>query len=81
MFSFDDTAHVVRDDQYARVTDAFVADSDTRQFMQQHNPQAFHDMCERLLEAVQRGLWQEPGAYPELLEQQLLQTEQLLEAR
>ncbi|MFG5775489.1 cobaltochelatase subunit CobN [Comamonas sp. J-3] len=81
LFAFDATAQVVRDDQYARVTDAFVADADTRQFMQQHNPQAFHGLCERLLEAVQRGLWQEPGDYPELLEQHLLQTEQLLEAR
>ena len=81
LFAFDATARVVRDDQYARVTDAFVADQDTRAFLQQHNPAAFHDICERLLEAIQRGLWQDSGDYAGLLEQQLLGTEQLLENR
>ncbi|WP_159912683.1 cobaltochelatase subunit CobN [Pantoea sp. 18069] len=81
LFAFDATARVVRDDQYARVTDAFVADADMRDFLQRHNPAAFHDICERLLEAVQRGLWQDSGDYQSLLEQQLLAAEQLLENR
>jgi len=81
LFAFDATARVVRDDQYARVTDAFVADADTREFLQQHNPAAFHGICERLLEAQQRGLWQDSGDYQALLEQQLLEAEQLLEQR
>ncbi len=81
LFAFDATARVVRDDQYARVTDAFVIDAGTRAFLQQHNPAAFHGICERLLEAVQRGLWQDSGDYQPLLEQQLLEAEQLLENR
>ena len=81
LFAFDATARVVRDDQYARVTDAFVADADTRDFLQQHNPAAFHDICERLLEAIGRGLWEDSGDYQPLLEQHLLATEQLLESR
>ncbi|RGE40110.1 cobaltochelatase subunit CobN [Comamonas testosteroni] len=81
LFAFDATARVVRDDQYARVTDAFVADEETRSFMQQHNLQAFHGMCERLLEAMARGLWQDGSQYQAMLEQHLLQTEQMLEAR
>ncbi|MEG1767870.1 MAG: cobaltochelatase subunit CobN [Comamonas sp.] len=81
LFAFDATARVVRDDQYARVTDAFVADAATRDFLQQHNPAAFHGICERLLEAIQRGLWQDSGDYQPLLEQQLLEAEQLLENR
>ena len=72
---------MVRDDQYARVTDAFVADAATRDFLQQHNPAAFHGMCERLLEAIHRGLWEDSGDYQALLEQQLLAAEQLLEKR
>ncbi|QTW19980.1 cobaltochelatase subunit CobN [Comamonas kerstersii] len=75
LFAFDATANVVRDDQYERVTDAFVDDVETREFLQQHNPAAFHEMCERLLEAIQRGLWESPGDYQDLLEQQLLQSE------
>ena len=47
--------------------------------MQRHNPDALHDICERLLEAIQRGLWQAPGAYAPALEQHLLEVEPLVE--
>ncbi len=79
LFAYDATAHVVRDDQYARVTDAYVEDGDTRQFLQQHNPDALKEICERLLEAMQRGLWQEPGDYRERVESRLLAIEESLE--
>jgi cobaltochelatase CobN len=34
-------------------------DSNVQKFIQQKNPWALRDMAERLLEAHQRGLWQE----------------------
>ena len=79
LFAYDATARVVRDDQYAAVADSYVLDADNRAFMQRHNPDALHDICERLLEAIQRGLWQAPGAYTPALEQHLLEAEQLVE--
>lgn len=79
LFAYDATARVVRDDQYARVTDAYINDPDTRGFIQAHNPAALHEMCERLLEAMQRGLWEHPGNYRQQLEHHLLQTEEHLE--
>ncbi|MFN3988469.1 MAG: cobaltochelatase subunit CobN [Rhodocyclaceae bacterium] len=79
LFAYDATARVVRDDQYARVADAYVEDDDTRDFLQRHNPDALRDICERLLEAMQRGLWQAPGDYRARLEQRLLEAEQGLE--
>jgi cobaltochelatase CobN len=81
LFAYDATARVVRDDQYARVADAYIHDADTRQFMQQHNPAALHDICERLLEAMQRGLWQEPGTHQAAIEQNLLDCEAILEGQ
>lgn len=80
LFSYDATARVVGDYQYALVTDAYVNDSDNREFMLQHNPSAFRDVCERLLEAIQRGLWQTPGEYQEQLENHLLDSENCMEA-
>lgn len=80
LFAYDATARVVRDDQYARVADAYVNDDATREFLQRHNPNALHEICERLLEAMQRGLWQQPGDYREQMEQHLLATEQFLES-
>jgi cobaltochelatase CobN len=79
LFAFDATARVVGDYQYALVTDAYINDDATRQFLQDHNPNALHDICTRLLEAMQRGLWQEPGAYRQQLEEHLLDSEQQLE--
>ena len=79
LFAFDATARVVGDYQYALITDAFVNDEDTRDFLQRHNPNALRDICERLLEAIQRGLWQQPGAYRQQLERQLLASEYFLE--
>jgi cobaltochelatase CobN len=81
LFAYDATARVVRDDQYAQVADAYVRDHDTRGFLQRQNPHALHDICERLLEAMQRGLWQEPGDYRAALEQHLLDCEATLEVK
>ncbi|WP_031361702.1 cobaltochelatase subunit CobN [Caballeronia sordidicola] len=81
LFGYDATARVVSDHQYALVADAYVNDADTREFMQQHNPHALHSICERLTEAIQRGLWQSPGAYQEQIERHLLDAEQQLEGQ
>jgi cobaltochelatase CobN len=76
LFAFDATSELVEDHQYALLTDAYLLDRDTRAFIQQHNPGALQDMLERLLEAQQRGLWQQPGAYREALENLLLEGEE-----
>jgi cobaltochelatase CobN len=81
LFGYDATARVVSDHQYALVTDAYVNDDDTRSFMQRHNPHALHSICERLTEAMQRGLWQNPGDYREQVERHLLAAEQQLEGQ
>ncbi len=79
LFAYDATARVVGDYQYQLVTDAYINDADTREFLQRHNADALRDICERLLEAIQRGLWQQPGEYRDQIEQQLLASEQQLE--
>jgi cobaltochelatase CobN len=79
LFGFDATARVVGDHQYAMVADAYVLDDATRDFVREHNPRALHDMLSRLLEAMQRGLWQSPGDYKPQLENLLLDQEQRME--
>ncbi|WP_420991615.1 cobaltochelatase subunit CobN [Cupriavidus sp. 30B13] len=79
LFGFDATTRVVSDHQYALVADAYVNDAGTRAFLRRHNPRALHAICERLLEAAQRGLWQEPGERRAQLERHLLDSEQALE--
>jgi cobaltochelatase CobN len=79
LFGYDATARVVADHQYALVSDAYLNDAGTREFLQQHNPHALHAICERLLEAIGRGLWQEPGAHRARIEAHLLASEQHIE--
>ncbi|MDX1724447.1 MAG: cobaltochelatase subunit CobN [Pseudomonas sp.] len=76
LFAFDATSELVDDHQYALLSDAYLLDQDTRDFIQQHNPGALQDILERLLEAQQRGLWQNPGEYREALENLLIDSEE-----
>jgi cobaltochelatase CobN len=50
-----------------------------RAFLQRHNPLALRAIGERLLEAMQRGLWAEPGEHRQRIRQHLLQLEHQLE--
>ena len=60
----------------------YALDADTQDFLKQSNPWALNAIAERLLEASERGLWEEPK--PETLDALrgvLLDSEGLLEAR
>jgi cobaltochelatase CobN len=59
LFAYDATTHCVADHMYEGIANAYVLDEEVQQFVQQKNPWALRDMAERLLEANQRGLWQE----------------------
>ena len=76
LFAYDATTHLVADYQYQQVTDTLLMNRDNRDFLQKHNPKAMEEMAERLLEACQRGLWQEPGDYAEALQDLLLDIDQ-----
>ncbi|QJC57241.1 Aerobic cobaltochelatase subunit CobN [Polaromonas vacuolata] len=79
LFAFDATTGVVGDHQYELVADAYLHDADTREFLQQNNPGALRSVGERLLEAMRRGLWAEPGDQLERIQDHLLALEQGLE--
>jgi cobaltochelatase CobN len=80
LFGYDATAHVMSDWMYEQLTESYVLDPENRKFMDESNPWALHGMAERLLEAVERGMWAEPD--PQTLDglrQVLLETEGELE--
>lgn len=79
LFAFDATTGVVGDHQYALVADAYLHDDTNRAFLQQHNPGALRSIGERLLEAMQRGLWEAPGDQRERIEDHLLALERRIE--
>ncbi|WP_192036448.1 cobaltochelatase subunit CobN [Halomonas sp. YLGW01] len=73
LFAYDATTDLVADHQYAQVTDALVLDAANQHFLREHNAAALEEMAERLLEAVQRGLWQDAGEHGEALRDLLLE--------
>lgn len=62
LFGYDATAHVMADWMYEQLTESYVLDPENRKFMTESNPWALHGMAERLLEAVDRGMWEQPDA-------------------
>jgi cobaltochelatase CobN len=60
LFGYDATAHVVEDWMYAQLTEQYVLDPQQQEFFQQKNPWALRSIIERLMEAVNRGLWEQP---------------------
>ena len=82
MFGYDATAQVIEDWMYEDVTESYVLDPETQQFFRQSNPWALRGIVERLLEAIERGMWEDPS--PEIREkltQLYLELEADLEAR
>jgi cobaltochelatase CobN len=65
LFGFDATAGVVTDWMYAQLADNYVLDKDNQDFMKHANPWALRGIIEKLSEAVDRGLWEEPD--PDLI--------------
>ncbi|MFG6137659.1 cobaltochelatase subunit CobN [Halomonas sp. B23F22_10] len=73
LFAYDATTDLVPDHQYAQVSDALVFDDANQRFLREHNAAALEEMAERLLEAVQRGLWEDAGERAEALQDLLLE--------
>jgi cobaltochelatase CobN len=76
VFGYDAATGVIDDYQYAMLSDAYLLDEDNRAFLSEHNPSALREMAERMLEAMQRGMWQEPGAHRAAIEALLLDAEE-----
>ena len=73
LFAYDATTNLIDDYQYQQVADALVFDERNQQFMKDHNPNALEEMAERMLEASQRGLWQDDQGYTAKLQDLLLE--------
>ncbi|MDQ7015786.1 MAG: cobaltochelatase subunit CobN, partial [Gammaproteobacteria bacterium] len=79
LFAYDATTDLIADYQYEKVSEALLFDAENQRFLHDNNPKALEEMAERLLEATQRGLWQEPGEYAGRLQDLLLALDEGLE--
>jgi cobaltochelatase CobN len=81
LFGYDATANVVDDWMYEKVTAAYVADPDVRKFFERSNPWALTSIAEKLLEAVERGMWAASSEAVGTLRQAVLEAEGWEESR
>ena len=58
LFAFAATTQAVQDHHFDLVHQAYLADEETRAFLEEANPAALKEIAARLDEAVRRGLWQ-----------------------
>ncbi|MDO6745459.1 cobaltochelatase subunit CobN [Tenacibaculum soleae] len=61
LFAYDATTNLIEDFMYEQITDNYLFDNENKEFIEEHNPWALKDMSERMLEAVQRGMWENPS--------------------
>ncbi|MYE54804.1 MAG: hypothetical protein F4X34_06365 [Chloroflexi bacterium] len=82
IFGYDATAQIIDDWMYQEVTERYALDPEMQEFFEQSNPWALRAIAERLMEAADRQMWEEP---PEEMLNELrrvyLRTEALLEER
>jgi cobaltochelatase CobN len=82
LFAYDATANCVEDYMYEGVANAYIFDEKVQDFIQQKNPWALRDMAERLLEAKERGLWQNaPDSMISGLRNMVLEAEGIIESK
>jgi cobaltochelatase CobN len=80
VLGWDATVEVVEDWMYEGLAKKYALDPEMQQWLKDVNPYALQNMVERLLEAVERGLWQASEDMKRQLQQLYLQVEGLLES-
>lgn len=80
VFGWDATAEVVEDWMYESLARTYPLNEDMQRWLEEVNPFALHNMAERLLEAVDRGLWNASEDTKRELRNIYLRVEGLLES-
>ena len=79
VLGWDATTEVVEDWMYEDMAAKYVFDKEMQEWMKKVNPYALQNMIERLLEAIERKLWQASEEIKEQLQKLYLNIEGLLE--
>ncbi|MCW4021879.1 MAG: cobaltochelatase subunit CobN [Candidatus Bathyarchaeota archaeon] len=79
VLGWDATAEVIEDWMYEDLAEKFVLDKEMQEWLKTVNPYALQNMTERLLEAIQRNLWNATEEMKKELQQIYLNIDALLE--
>jgi len=79
IFGWDATSDVIDDWMYDGLTEHYLLDEETRDWMRDENPYALMEMVNRLQEAISRGMWDASDEMKQRLRDILLETEERIE--
>ncbi len=78
-FGWDATSDVIEPWMYEGMAERFLLDDENREWLERNNPEAVRQMSGRLLEAIDRGMWEASAEMRERLESIYLSHEEQLE--
>ena len=81
ILGWDATAGVIEDWMYDSIAEKYALDKDMREWMQRVNPYALQNIMDKLLEAINRGLWQADKKMEDDLRDAYLEIEGEIEER
>ncbi|MGQ9485321.1 MAG: cobaltochelatase subunit CobN [Desulfosoma sp.] len=79
LLGWDATAELIDDYMYERFAAKYALDPEMQRWLKEVNPYALQNILDKLLEAVERGLWHAPPELVEQLQEAYLETEALIE--
>jgi cobaltochelatase CobN len=79
VFGWDATEEVVEDWMYEELAEKYALNPEMQEWLKKVNPYALQNMLERLLEAIERGLWQATKEMKKKLQVLYLSVEGILE--
>jgi len=79
VFQWDATSDIIEDWMYQGIAEKYVFNEEMQEFFKENNPYALMDIAERLLEAIQRGMWDADEETKERLRSIYLEMESELE--
>ena len=78
-YHWDASSGILEDWQYEEMAKTYAFDPAMQEFFKAHNPYAMQNIVERLLEAIARDMWENPGEAKDRLESLLLEAEGAIE--
>ncbi|MCL1904522.1 MAG: cobaltochelatase subunit CobN [Methanomassiliicoccaceae archaeon] len=78
-FGWDSTSDAMEDWMYQSMADHFLFNGDNKQWIEDNNPDALRKITSRLLEAIERGMWNASDETTERLRSLFLGSEDILE--
>ena len=81
VLGWDATGEVIDDWMYEAIAEKYALDPEMREWMQEVNPYALQNILDKLLEAIQRGMWQADREMEEKLRDEYLEMEGEIEER